>query len=136
MSGYDVLAASSCPPPDLFDVCNTRPVGLRLKDFALGACPLFFANRSYGFVTRRAQPATTQDSSRIWGVVMRTTVLATAFSLCLVGLCSAQHANASIRKDTNIPSEPLGSALETLAKDYDFQVLYRTEIVKDRKTQG
>jgi len=67
---------------------------------------------------------------------MRTTVLATAFSLCLVGLCSAQHANASIRKDTNIPSEPLGSALETLAKDYDFQVLYRTEIVKDRKTQG
>lgn len=67
---------------------------------------------------------------------MRISVLATALSLCLVGLCSAQHANASIRKDTNIPAEGLGAALETLARNYDFQVLYRTEIVKDRKTHG
>jgi len=67
---------------------------------------------------------------------MRASVWATALSLCLVGLCSAQSARASIREDTNIPAEPLGSALETLAKDYEFQVLYRTELVKNLKTPG
>ena len=64
--------------------------------------------------------------------------LSVAVALC--GLCSlsfaADPAHASIRKDTNIPIEELGSALQTLAKDYDFQVLYRTEIVKDLKTHG
>jgi len=64
--------------------------------------------------------------------------LSAAVALCC--LCTiafaAGPAHASVRKDTNIPAEGLGTALETLAKDYDFQVLYRTEIVKDRKTSG
>jgi iron complex outermembrane receptor protein len=70
-----------------------------------------------------------------WGVLMRLSV-----GVALCGLCSLSFAtdpaHASIRKDTNIPTEELGSALQTLAKDYDFQVLYRTEIVKDLKTRG
>jgi len=53
-----------------------------------------------------------------------------------VSLVQADPAHASIRKTTNIPAEELGFALETVAKDYDFQVLYRTEIVKDLRTQG
>lgn len=64
--------------------------------------------------------------------------LSAAVALCC--LCTiafaADPAHASVRKDTNIPAEGLGVALETLAKDYDFQVLYRTEIVKNRRTSG
>jgi iron complex outermembrane receptor protein len=70
------------------------------------------------------------------GDVMRTTVIASAICFCLVGLCQADNVKAAIRKSTNIPAEELGSALQTLAKDYDFQVLYRTEIVSNLRTQG
>jgi iron complex outermembrane receptor protein len=70
------------------------------------------------------------------GAVMRTTVVASAICFCLVGLCQADNVKAAIRKSTNIPAEELGSALQTLAKDYDFQVLYRTEIVSNVRTQG
>lgn len=56
--------------------------------------------------------------------------------LCTLSLAAADPAKASIRKDTDIPAESLGAALQTLATTYDFQVLYRTEIVKDLKTKG
>ena len=68
--------------------------------------------------------------------VMRLSVVACCLSLGWVGLSLANDANASMRKTTDIPAEELGSALQTLAKDYDFQVLYRTEIVKDLRTDG
>jgi iron complex outermembrane recepter protein len=67
---------------------------------------------------------------------MKIGLIGTTLCLCLVGISQAQTAHASIRKTTNIPAEELGSALETVAKDYDFQILYRTEIVKDLRTQG
>jgi iron complex outermembrane recepter protein len=67
---------------------------------------------------------------------MKIGLIGTTLCLCLVGISHAQIAHASIRKATNIPAEELGSALQTVAKDYDFQVLYRTEIVKDLRTQG
>jgi len=67
---------------------------------------------------------------------MRIGVIGTALCLCLIGLANAGDAKASIRKDLNVPAEELGSALQTVAKDYDFQVLYRTEIVKDLRTEG
>jgi outer membrane receptor protein involved in Fe transport len=54
----------------------------------------------------------------------------------MVSLCNAQTAHVSIRKDTDIPAEGLGAALQTLAKDYDFQVLYRTELVANLRTAG
>ncbi len=63
-----------------------------------------------------------------------------SIAVALCGLCTisfaAEPARASIRKDAKIPTEELGPALQTLAKDYDFQVLYRTEIVRDLKTHG
>ena len=67
---------------------------------------------------------------------MRVGVVASFVCLCFVGVCQAQSAQASIRKDVNIPAEPLGAALQDLAKTYDLQLLYHTEIAKDLKTQG
>jgi iron complex outermembrane receptor protein len=67
---------------------------------------------------------------------MRIGLIGATLCLCLVGISHAQSAKAAIRKDLNVPAEELGSALQTVAKDYDFQVLYRTEIVKDLSTQG
>ena len=66
---------------------------------------------------------------------MRVSVALALCCLCTLSF-AADPAHASIRKATDIPAEELGSALQALAKDYDFQVLYRTEIVKDLRTQG
>jgi iron complex outermembrane recepter protein len=64
--------------------------------------------------------------------------LSVAVTLCVLSsMClAADPAKASIRKITNIPAEGLGAALQALASTYDFQVLYRTEVVKDLKTHG
>jgi iron complex outermembrane recepter protein len=70
------------------------------------------------------------------GVLMRIGVMAAAICLAIVGLSAAADSNAAIRKDTNIPAEGLGPALEALARTYEFQVLYRTEVVGELRTQG
>jgi iron complex outermembrane recepter protein len=67
---------------------------------------------------------------------MRIAVVATAICLSVVGFAVADNATAAIRKSTNIPAEGLGPALTTLAKEFDFQVLYRTEIVGKLRTDG
>ena len=67
---------------------------------------------------------------------MRIAVVATAICLSVVGFAVAEDATAAIRKTTNIPAEGLAPALATLAKEFDFQVLYRTEIVEKLHTQG
>ena len=67
---------------------------------------------------------------------MRIGVIGAALCLCLVGICQAQSAHASIRKDANIPAEPLGSALQDLAKVYDLQLLYHTELAKNLRSLG
>src|SRR5271156_2359802 len=69
------------------------------------------------------------------GIIMRLGFAAALCCLCTVSF-AAEPAEASIRKDTNIPVEGLGAALQTLAATFDFQVLYRTEIVLDLKTKG
>ena len=67
---------------------------------------------------------------------MRLGVAATAICLSIVGVALADPAKAAIRKPTNIPAQPLGSALEELAKERDIQVIYRSEVVFDRRTEG
>ncbi|HKT73509.1 MAG TPA: TonB-dependent receptor [Steroidobacteraceae bacterium] len=67
---------------------------------------------------------------------MRAGVVATAIGLSIVGLASAADAGAAIRKPTDIPAQELGAALTTLAKEFDFQVLYKTEVVGKRRTEG
>jgi outer membrane receptor protein involved in Fe transport len=52
------------------------------------------------------------------------------------GFAAAGDAAAAIRKSTDIPAQGLGPALTELAKEFDFQVLYRTEIIGEVKSPG
>jgi iron complex outermembrane recepter protein len=70
------------------------------------------------------------------GLLMRLTVVTAAVCLCLVGFSAANPSQASIRKSTNIPAEGLGPALEALAKDRNFQIVYVSEEINDLRTQG
>jgi iron complex outermembrane recepter protein len=57
---------------------------------------------------------------------------------CLIGVGTvvADPALAAIRKQTSLPAQELAAALQALARDRDVQVVYRSEIVGDRATQG
>jgi iron complex outermembrane receptor protein len=89
-----------------------------------------------GLLTLLRNAAVTNSLLRGGSALMRLGVLATAVSLCLIGLCSAQNSHAAIRKDLNIPSEPLSPALQTVATAYELQVLYPTRVAEDLKTHG
>jgi iron complex outermembrane receptor protein len=67
---------------------------------------------------------------------MRAVVVAGAICLSIVELSVADDTKASIRKSINIPAEDLGPALQTLARTFDFQVLYHTEVVGQLRTHG
>jgi iron complex outermembrane recepter protein len=67
---------------------------------------------------------------------MRLSVAVAVASLAIIGLANADGARASIRKSTNIPAQPLAAALQTLAKDRNFQVVYISEEVNSLQTQG
>ncbi len=66
---------------------------------------------------------------------MRIAVVVTAICLSVVGFAAAEDARAAIRRTTDIPAEGLAPALTTLARQFDFQVLYRTEIVGKLRTE-
>jgi iron complex outermembrane receptor protein len=72
----------------------------------------------------------------ITGWVMRVSVLAGVLCFVLVSVGNADPASAAIRKSTNIPAEPLDLALKSLAKERQFQVLFRAEVVRDVRTGG
>lgn len=67
---------------------------------------------------------------------MRGAIVATAICLGVVGISMADDARASIRQPTNIPAQELGSALQTLAKDRHFQVIFRNDVVGNLRTRG
>ena len=67
---------------------------------------------------------------------MRITLAAAVACLALGGIAAAGDATAAMRQPTDIPAEGLGPALTTLAKVFDFQVLYRTEVVGKLHTEG
>lgn len=67
---------------------------------------------------------------------MRLSVIAACLSCCLIGFSAADDAHASIAKETNIPAEGLGPALNTLAKDRNFQIVYVTEEIAHVRTGG
>jgi outer membrane receptor protein involved in Fe transport len=67
---------------------------------------------------------------------MRVGVAIAVACLTLTTLAAADPAAAAVRKPTNIPPQGLGSALQSLATDRNFQVLYRTETVGERRTAG
>jgi iron complex outermembrane recepter protein len=65
---------------------------------------------------------------------MRISVVATAICLSIFGI--AAGADAATRQPTNIAAQELGAALETLARDRDVQIVYRSELVGEHRTAG
>lgn len=71
-----------------------------------------------------------------WGVVMRATAAVAITCLSLVSITSGKNAVAAIRQPTNIAPQQLAPALTVLAKDRDVQLVYRSDLVKDERTNG
>jgi iron complex outermembrane recepter protein len=69
------------------------------------------------------------------GSAMRAACLVTAICVSAVSLCAAGEVAAAIRR-TEIPAQGLGPALQTLARERDFQIVYRTELVSNVRTAG
>ncbi|HEX3849128.1 MAG TPA: TonB-dependent receptor [Steroidobacteraceae bacterium] len=62
--------------------------------------------------------------------------MAAAVGLCCVGISIADDVRAPIKKPTNIPPEDLGTALQTLAKERNFQIVYVSEQINVLRTHG
>jgi iron complex outermembrane recepter protein len=67
---------------------------------------------------------------------VRLSIAAAVACLSIVGAVASDHAQASIRKSTNIPAQELGAALQALAQEHDLQVVYLSDSVDERKTAG
>src|SRR6185437_15826763 len=73
---------------------------------------------------------------QLGGVFMRLSVAIAVSSLVLSSFSIAQHAAAAIKMPTNIPPQELDSALQALASNRDFQVVYLSESVDHLRTRG
>jgi iron complex outermembrane recepter protein len=69
-------------------------------------------------------------------LILRLAVAATALYMSAREPVCAQDAAAAMRKPISIPAQPLGAALEALAKERDLQVIYHSEVVGERRTSG
>jgi iron complex outermembrane recepter protein len=67
---------------------------------------------------------------------MRILVALATTCLCTVALAATSIAQAALRKPTDIPAEELQLALQALARDRDFQLVYRSELVSGRQSHG
>jgi len=67
---------------------------------------------------------------------MRLYVAAAVIWMSIVAVAVADDIHASIQKPTNIPAQGLGPALQTLAKDRNLQIIYVSEEIGERRTQG
>src|ERR1035438_2595410 len=63
-------------------------------------------------------------------------VLAAAICMSIVGLSKADALHASVKKFLDIPAGNLGGALNTLAKQRGFQIVYITEDLEGSRTKG
>jgi iron complex outermembrane recepter protein len=73
---------------------------------------------------------------RVGGQLVRTSVAIAAAFLLIIGVSSGRDAQASFRQPTNIASQPLMHALNTLAKERNVQLVYRSELIEERHTGG
>lgn len=67
---------------------------------------------------------------------MRTAAVAVAISMAPADWSVADEATTIVRKYTNISQQSLGAALRALAKDRSLQILFRSDLVRDRRTAG
>jgi len=70
------------------------------------------------------------------GAFLRIVVIAAAVCHSIVGVATADNAEASARKFTHINAQDLGSALKQLAQSRGLQVLYLSTTVRDVRTRG
>ena len=70
------------------------------------------------------------------GALLRTAVSVVALTLCIIVVAIAADVLAPIRKTTNIPAQSLSAALQELAKERNFQLVYVSEDVDSLRTQG
>jgi iron complex outermembrane recepter protein len=67
---------------------------------------------------------------------MRFSAAAAAACLTVIGFAAADDVKAAIRKTTDIPAQGLGPALQALAKERGFQIVYVSDEVNSLRTQG
>lgn len=70
------------------------------------------------------------------GVSMRVAAIATLVCLSIIGAAEAGDVRAAIREPTTIAPQALGSALQELARDRDFQLICNADLVWGLKTPG
>lgn len=67
---------------------------------------------------------------------VRALVTASYFFLGSIGVSIGAEAAAATRLETSIGPQELALALQTLAKDRNIQLVYRSELVSDLRTLG
>jgi len=68
--------------------------------------------------------------------VMHLIVVAAAICLSVGADSAGTEAERVIRQPTSIAPQELAHALQLLARDRDLQMVYRSELVNDRRTSG
>jgi hypothetical protein len=66
--------------------------------------------------------------------VMRISAVTAAICFSILGIAAGAY--AATRQPTNIAAQALGAALQTLARERDVQVVYRSELVGEHRTGG
>jgi iron complex outermembrane recepter protein len=67
---------------------------------------------------------------------MRLSVAVAAIGLSICSLCAAADSWASTTRQLNLPAQALGSALESLARDYNFQLVFVSEEIANTRSDG
>src|SRR3984957_8838034 len=70
------------------------------------------------------------------GSFMRLSIAVGTACLAFAVLCGRSGSWASITRETNIPAQGLGPALETLAREYGVQIVFVSEDISHLRTQG
>ena len=79
---------------------------------------------------------TARQSLKRGGLLVRVAVAIATVCLSSAALCASGDVDPAIRKPTHIPAQPLGRALQALAKERGFQVVYVSDEVDTRTTHG
>jgi iron complex outermembrane recepter protein len=69
-------------------------------------------------------------------VLLRAAASVVALTLCIIVVAIADDALAPVKRATNIPAQSLGAALQELAKERGFQIVYVSEEVNSSRTGG
>src|SRR5580698_4942042 len=83
-----------------------------------------------------SQPPPAEALRQLSDLLMRLILAVAVACLSIVRIATADPVPAAIKQQTGIPAQGLAPALTLLAKEFDFQVLYRTEVVGSLRTRG